>query len=47
MNRKAKLLRKFSKNKAHYKKLKRAYTVLSWIAKTKISVYIKEKVNES
>ena len=47
MNRKAKLLRKFSKNKAHYKKLKRAYTALSWVAKTKISVYIKEKVNEN
>lgn len=47
MNKKAKLLRKFSKNKAHYKKLKHAYTALSWIAKTKISVFIKEKVNES
>ena len=45
MNRKAKLLRKFSKNKAHYKKLKRAYVGLSWIAKTKISIYIKENLS--
>lgn len=43
MNRKAKLLRKFSKSKSHYKKLKRAYTKLSWIAKTKLSIFIKGK----
>jgi hypothetical protein len=41
---KSKLLRKFAKDDRHYKKLKKFYTPLSWINKTKLSEHIKAEL---